>query len=434
METLRQYWEEPFRVDFRARIVKIAEIGLGETRGRVGLVLDRTLFHPEGGGQPSDQGCVSLLSEEARLAFGRSDLTITDVVEDGAEIVHLVDGPMSAGSFPGGLPAAPIDGWEVRGKIDWDLRFDLMQQHTGQHILSRAFEELLDAKTVGFHLGKDYVSIDLDIQALSVADKDRVEDRANEVVFGGALVTAKEYAKSELPKEIRTRLHIDSDRVRVVTVGDFDACACAGTHVACSGQVGLIKVNQVDRAHGGVRVVFRCGKRALFDYREKETLLSSAASFLSAAPAAVPAAVDSALQRLRQTEKDLEAACQTILEFQVEKRARAAQESGEPVVVEVFESLSPDRLKLAARKLSESTGKLTVCFSKEPRFSAIVMSPAGAADARVVASRIALRWGGRGGGTPGLAQLGSKEPLSARDSDVVAGIKAACMEVVAGAQ
>jgi alanyl-tRNA synthetase len=111
-----------------------------------------------------------------------------------------------------------------------------------------------------------------------------------------------------------------------------------------------------------------------------------------------------------------------------------ARDSGEHVLVEVFDSLTPDHLKVAARKLSESSGKLTVCFSREPRFSAVIASPEGGADARVILSRIAARWGGRGGGTPGLAQLGSKEPLTVPDADAIAGIKEACMEVLAGAQ
>jgi Ser-tRNA(Ala) deacylase AlaX len=167
---------------------------------------------------------------------------------------------VSADRLPHRLPEVPEGGWAVRGTIDWEHRFDLMQQHTGQHILSRAFEELLDARTVGFHLGKDYVSIDLDIPALSDEARDRVEDRANQVVFQDLPVSGREYPKDQLPGGIRARFNIDAENIRVVSVGEYDACPCGGTHVVSSGQVGLIKVNQVDRAHGGVRVLFRCGK------------------------------------------------------------------------------------------------------------------------------------------------------------------------------
>jgi alanyl-tRNA synthetase len=429
LDTRRLYWEEPFSSEFEARMV-----GAVDLEGCIGVILDATLFHPEGGGQPSDRGNLSLLSGDAVAAFGQSDLEVVDVrVVDGG-IIHLLSTSMSAAGFPNGIPAVPAGGWKLKGKIDWDFRFDLMQQHTGQHILSRAFEEILDAHTVGFHLGKDYVSIDLDIQSLSAADKERVEERANRIVFAGLPVTAKDYAKGELPAEIRTRLPIDAERVRVISVGDFDACACAGTHVTNSGQVGLIKVNLVDRAHGGVRVIFRCGKRALADYAEKENVLAEVGGLLSVGAAAVPATVSAMVQRGREMEKELEEAKKTILDYEIEGRIRVARDSGEHVLVEVFDSLAPDHLKVAARKLSESSGKLTVCFSREPRFSAVIASPEGGADARVILSRIAARWGGRGGGTPGLAQLGSKEPLTVPDADAIAGIKEACMEVLAGAQ
>lgn len=425
LETKRLYWEEPLETSFRGRIV-----GTREVDGRAGVVLDRTLFHPEGGGQPADRGHISLLSDEAAVLFGRGDLGVVGAIDGGSEIVHLLDVPVPAS----GLPEMPAGGWEIKGFIDWDYRFDLMQQHTGQHILSRAFEEILGARTIGFHLGKDYVSIDLDIQAVSDALREQVEDRANEVVFRGMAVTAKDYAKNDLPTEIRTRLPIEAERVRVVSVGEFDACACSGTHVVNSGQVGLIKVNRIDRAHGGVRVIFRCGKRALSDYRMKERLLYSVAAALSVGEADVPQAVESVLQRSRELEKDLEEARETALELQVERRAQAARERGEAVIVEAFGSLAPDRLKFAARRLGEASGKLTVCFSREPRFSAVVVSPAGSADARDIVSKIALRWGGRGGGSPGLAQLGSKEPLAVPDDDVIAGVKEACAEVLAGTQ
>lgn len=418
LRTERLYWEDPMGRDFEAKILEVTANG-----DRIGVFLDRTLFHPEGGGQPADRGFLTLLSEEAVIAFGRNDLKIEDAVEKGERVLHLVSGDVSVDKLPHGLPKVPEEGWAVRGKIDWEYRFDLMQQHTGQHILSRAFEEIANAYTVGFHLGKDYVSIDLDIPALSDELRDKVEDRANRVVFQDLPVSCTEYPKDELPGGIRARFQIDAEKIRVVSVGAYDACPCGGTHVLSSGQVGLIKVNQVDRAHGGVRVVFRCGKRALSDYREKERLLGQAASALSMPPGEVPQAVQSTLTRLRDLEKEIEEAHQTVLDFQIERRVQALSQLGEPAVVEAFESLDGDRLKYAAKRLSESAGKLTVCYSLSPRFSVVVISPSGSPDARELVSRIASRWGGRGGGTPAYAQLGSKEPLAASSEAVTSSVK-----------
>jgi len=419
LKTERLYWSDPMGREFEARIVEIARL----QGSRIGLILDRTLFHPEGGGQPADRGFLTLLSEEAVALFGRSDLGVQEVYEEGERIVHIISAERFPDCLPPDVPQAPEGGWPVKGAIDWEYRFDLMQQHTGQHILSRAFEELASARTVGFHLGKDYVSIDLSIGSLSDGQRDKVEERANQVVFQDLPVTGREYPKGRLPEGVRSRFQIDAESIRIVSVGDYDLCPCGGTHVTSTGQVGLIKINQVDRAHGGVRVIFRCGRRALTDYREKERLLGQASSALSVPPGDVPRAVEQALARLRDAEKELQDVREALLDSEIETRLRALSGSGEPFTVQVFETLEGDRLKYAARKMSESLGKITVCAALAPKFSAVVISPAGAPDAREVLSRISARWGGRGGGTPSFAQLGAKEPLVAASQAVKSSIE-----------
>lgn len=424
LEARRLYWERPYDVEFEARVARVVQ-----RDGKTGLVLDQTLFHPEGGGQPYDTGHLSVVDSDLALALGAADLPVVAVTEDDGEIVHWVHV-----DNPAGLPAhePPSDsGPRVRGKIDWDRRFDLMQQHTGQHILSRAFEQVMDARTVGFHLAADYVSIDLDAPSVSTDEMAKVEDLANRVVWSDLPVTVKEYGRGELPSVVRARFQIDADTIRIIQVGEFDACPCAGTHVSSTGQVGLIKVNQTDRAHGGVRVVFRCGGRALADYRQRQDLLAETARVVSQPAQAVPGAVAALVAKVQELQEEFERVSEQLLEMRVETLLRPESLAGQDSVVVALDGASPDRLKYAAKKIAESSGKLAVAMSAHPRFSVAAVSPSkDGPDARAVVSAIAERWGGRGGGTPQMAQLGAKEPLQADIHTVIEDVKRACSEIL----
>lgn len=436
MATRRLYWEEPHARTFTGRILRVFL-----RDGRLAAVLDRTLFYPEGGGQPCDRGHLFLADSDLSERLGQRELVVAGVEEENGEIIHMLDteglclDDLRQGSLdpdspcPGGLEY-PEGGYAVRGTIDRKRRSDFMQQHSGQHILSRAFEEVLDARTVGFHLSDDYVSVDLDIGLVSSEDVDRVEDRANEVVFQDVPVFAREYAKDDLPSGVRSRFGVEADRIRVIYIGDFDACPCAGTHLTSSGQVGLIKVNQTDRAHGGVRVVFRCGGRALADYREKQSLLDDAARILSRPVHDVPEAILATLNKFQDVQERLTEAQEALLDFEIEALLRPERAGASESIVACLSGKSPDQLKYVARRVSDRSGRLTVCFQKEPRFSAVVVSRKDAGpDARKVAEAISQVWGGRGGGTREMAQIGSKEPLVADNVVVEDGITRICREL-----
>ena len=412
MATRRLYWEDPYCKNFGARVEGF------ELRGDViALILDQTAFHPEGGGQPSDRGKIMVEGQDVAACLGTTQLKVLKVAEEGGSVAHLVD----AASPDEGALALVVEvlrpGSTVRGEIDWAWRFDLMQQHTGQHILSRAFQEVLGAETVGFHLSSEYATIDLAVGSLSGEDVAKVEELSNRVVFDDLPVTVREYDRGDVPPGVRSRFDIEADRVRVVHVGEFDACPCGGTHVASSGQVGLIKVSETDRAHGGVRVVFKCGGRALADYRKKQSLLSDAASAMSQPLDSVPEAVRELLAQLHDLEKRYEEAQQAILDLEIERILNAARGEREGLVA-LFSEKSPDQLRYAAKRLCEGSGRLSVCVMSEPRLSVVVASPAGGPDARAVAQAISSELGGRGGGTKELAQLGSKEPARVPGSDI----------------
>ena len=168
-------------------------------------------------------------------------------------------------------------GDEVTGELDWPRRFDLMQQHTGQHILSEAFIKIADAETIGFHLTEDNLTIDLNRRNLDQAEIDRAEDLANQIVFEDrpghpALCHARRVAQLPVRKPPKVETNI-----RIVEVQGFDWSPCGGTHVARTGEIGLIKIVKLERASDALRVEFKCGGRALADYRRKNQLLTQVA-------------------------------------------------------------------------------------------------------------------------------------------------------------
>ena len=223
--TDRLYDLDPYLKEFTARVVRAT--------GK-GVVLDRTAFYPAGGGQPCDLGTLN-------------GIEVTDVIEEGEDVVHAV--------------ARPIEG-EVRGVIDWDRRRDHMQQHHGQHLLSEAFVRVAQAQTASFHLGRQGCSIDLD-KAVAPLDVERAETLANMVIYENRPVKAGVYTPEEAKGLALRKPPPAQERIRVVTVNEFDAQACCGTHPRSTGEVGVICVTGVERQKGGVRVHFSCGYRAL---------------------------------------------------------------------------------------------------------------------------------------------------------------------------
>src|SRR5262245_23658630 len=267
--TERLYYLDPYLREFDARVVERTT-----HEGKSALILDRTAFYPTSGGQPYDVGTLS-------------NVKVTDVVdtEDG-RVLHVVDR----------LP----DGEAVKGVIDWARRFDHMQQHTGQHVLSAAFDRLLGARTESFHLGADYSTIDL-ARDLGAADVARAEAEANRVVWEDRPVairfaSAEEAATYGLRKESKR-----GGTLRLIDVQDFDLSACGGTHVARTGAIGVIAVSATERFKGGLRVTFLCGGRALTGFRALRDTVAASVRALSVLPAELPVAIE----RLQGEQKEL---------------------------------------------------------------------------------------------------------------------------------
>lgn len=409
--TVRLYWERPTETDFTATLIRAVSLAAGEGEPNTGLILDQTLFYPGGGGQPCDTGVIEI--------EGRQEvLPVVGVREENGEILHLAQLPAGLEGSPN-LPAA---GLQVRGRINWRRRFDHMQQHTGQHVLSQAFVRELQAETVGFHLGAEYVTIDLALPDIAPEDLARVETTANEIGFRDLPVSAREYLPDELPPAVRRRITKDTGRIRVVHIGDFDACACGGTHVASTGQIGLIKINEVERAHGGTRVVFRCGWRALRDYRAKESILAAAAKALARAAGDVVAGIEALAAKAEASEKEVKDLRRALLTR--EAQLLVSKPAAGDAVVAALPGKTPEELRYLAREAAAAGGKPVVVFTREPRFSAVIARGTDSKfDARAVAARLSAAFGARGGGSPEVAQVGAKEAVPGKDDEIAAAIR-----------
>ena len=233
-------------------------------------MLDRTAFYPTSGGQPFDTG-----------RLGTTD--VVNTIDDGERVLHVVS------ALPRGDRLNV--GEAVHGEIDWTRRFDHMQQHTGQHVLSAAFDRVLDNRTMSFHMGGESATIDLAREASSV-DVERCVDEANRVVWEDRPVTIRFASPEEAARLPLRKEPVREGPLRLIEVADFDLSACGGTHVARTGEIGLIAVTAAEKFRGGSRLTFVCGGRALRALRGYRDAVAGSVRSLSVLPHELPAAVE----------------------------------------------------------------------------------------------------------------------------------------------
>lgn len=257
--TEKLYDRDAYLAAFSARVLSCTP-----HKKEYAVVLDRTAFFPEGGGQAGDSGRIG-------------EAAVRTTVCEGGEILHLCDRPLAEGA-------------EVSCTLDFDLRFDRMQQHTGEHILSGLIHRHFGLNNVGFHLGEEETTFDFD-GVLDRAQLDLMEDLANGAVLRNMPITCYYPTPDELPTlSYRAKLDL-TENVRIVHIEDYDDCACCAPHVRSTGEVGLIRMPDFIHYKGGVRIRLLCGRRALADYRRKDGALLRIAQRLSVPTEEAEAAV-----------------------------------------------------------------------------------------------------------------------------------------------
>jgi alanyl-tRNA synthetase len=390
---MRLYFDDPYLTSFSATI-----IARRDWQGRPAVALDRTAFYPEGGGQPADRG----LLDAARVVDVQAD--------DEGQVWHILDGEP--------------DGDLVQGQVDWPRRFDHMQQHHGQHLLSAAFEELSGLKTVSFHLGGDASTIDLAGEATDQQLLD-AESRANEIIWEDRPVEARFVTPEELATLPLRKPPAVEGPVRVVSVPGFDHSACGGTHPTSTGAVGLLHIRRKEKRGGETRVEFVCGGRALRDLRLRGALVARLAAALTVGVDEL----EDAVARLRSegdaARKRLATAMERLLAYEARALVAGAPRTAADVAVvrAVRDDLSLDEARMLVRAVA-AEGAIAVVGLRGEKAQVLVGRGDGVdLDCGGTIRAVLPRFGGKGGGPPQMAQGGVPDP--ARLDEAVAAMVSA---------
>jgi alanyl-tRNA synthetase len=368
--TERLYYYDSYLRDFTARIVDTAD-----DRRRV--YLDRTAFYPASGGQPFDLGSL----DAAR---------VVEVVDEGERIAHLLDRPLAAG--------------EVHGSIDWARRYDHMQQHSGQHLLSAVFIELYAMDTVSFHLGQEISTIDLTVAAVTPEQVRMVELRANEVVCENRPIIVS-YHDSQQDVGLRKESQREGT-LRVVSIDRLDRIACGGTHPRATGEIGCILIRKLEKVRNTIRVEFLCGPRAVRRARADYDALSRVAQAFSSSLDDAPASVTTQIEAAREGEKLRRKLAAEVAVYQGKDlyEATAPDSSGVRRAVRRLPTGSFDDLRGIAQSFTASPQAVFVGVIEDPPSVLLAVSADAGLDAGKALKTALTDAGGRGGGSPRMAQ------------------------------
>jgi alanyl-tRNA synthetase len=368
--THRLYYTDSYVRDFEAAVTDRSD----DSRR---IYLDRTAFYPTSGGQPFDTGQLG-------------GIEVTDVVDEGERVAHLL--------------AAPLSGDRVAGRVDWVRRFDHMQQHTGQHLLSAVLAALVGHPTIGVHFGRESSTLDLDGGAVTPAQVTEAEERANDIVAENRPVQVSfEDAGSA------AALRKPSDRggmLRIITIQDLDRSACGGTHVRATGEIGAILIRKIERVRKGIRVEFLCGRRATRRARADYSLLSQLAADFTASAEELPHVLASQQEEVKQanaTNRELEGK----LDLCRARELYAAATPGTTGIRRVTVSddgASLDALRGLARAFSTMPMAIFIGAVPSPPAVMLATSPDTGIDAAGMLKSLLASVGGRGGGSARLAQ------------------------------
>jgi alanyl-tRNA synthetase len=390
--TDRIYYREPALQTFDAHVTRTLSY-----HDRPAVHLDRTAFYPTSGGQPFDTGTLG-------------GVDVVETVDEDDVVVHVLSAPI-------------LEGSSVRGEINWPRRFDHMQQHTGQHVLSAAFDRLFDNRTTSFHMGADTSTIDL-AREMGAGEIERAVDEANRIVWDDRAVTIRVVSPEEAAQLPLRKEPVRSGPLRLIEVADFDLSACGGTHVARTGEIGVIAVSGSERFRGGSRVTFVCGGRALRMFRAQRDALSGSVRHLSVLPAELPAAVERLQQEHKQARKDIARLQQSLAVHEAARLLGEAQDAhGVRLVVTALDGWDAAGLRAIVSQLTAHGRVAAALFtSSAPIAVAIARSPEVNGDANAVLRALIARFGGRGGGKADLAQGAG---LSGTLSEIVEAARAA---------
>ena len=349
------------------------------------ITLSATAFYPEGGGQPADTGLLG-------------NVRVTDVHEKDGQVVHYTDGPLPVGEM-------------VRGVIDWDRRFQHMQEHSGEHLVSGLIHQRFGYDNVGFHMGTDEVTIDFN-GVLEWGDLMAIEEKANGMIWENLEISAVYPEKDELDAmEYRSKKEL-TGAVRIVSIPGGDVCACCGTHVERTGEIGLVKFLSMIHYKGGVRISLLCGKRAVEDYERKRDQVQKISVLLSARPGEISRAVEKLKDEEAKLQEKLVAAYDKLIASEVRD---IKEGDGDIFILEPdFEAIQLRHL--VNRLLEEKKGRTVLALGGAAEGSFLYVLGSRDGDMRRLSRELNGLLNGRGGGSAQMAQgtfFATKDQLQA---------------------
>jgi alanyl-tRNA synthetase len=380
--TQRLYYTDAYTTKFEALVTERLKAD-GQTTA---VILDKTYFYPTSGGQPFDTGTLS-------------GLQVIDVYSRTADnaVVHVLAGEL----------------WtdEVKGEINWERRFDHMQQHTGQHILSQAFIQAAKADTMSFHLGDESCTIDLNRVDLTAGQVEEAELLANQIIWENRPVWVY-FVTPEQAAQLKVRKvpPVEGGQIRLIDIDQFDLTACGGTHVDHTGVVGMIKILKLERRADQLRVEFRCGRRALRDYRQKNSIINRLAAELTVGYWEVDQAIGRLREEAKQARRIIKKQEGELLRYEADQLLTQGKTRGQArVISQVFSGREIAQIRSLAAELASRPGVVALLGLAGPSAQLIFARNADAPGEMNQLIKPALQVLGptaAGGGTVVLAQGG----------------------------
>jgi len=370
--TKRLYFKDPYQIEFEAKVIKRVS-----HEGKPAVVLDQTCFYPEGGGQPADKGLLS-------------GIQVIHVLEEDDQVIHVLEEEVSYDS--------------VKGVIDWDRRFDHMQQHAGQHILSQCFVRILEAKTLSFHLGEKSSTLEIDMRKITDEEVEQIEKLANDIIFQNREIKSQFLGEEEIQSVPLRKPSQKKGLIRVVEVSGFDNTACGGTHPRRTGEIGIIKVLRWERIRNNVRLEFMSGGRALQDYIRKHRDLRHLSNQLTVDENEVTASFEKLISELKAQKSKTRKMQENLIQYEAEEVIQGVEEK---IIKKIFLERTPEEIRLLVLSIIKK-GEFVVLFGLKGEVRAHVFLACSEnfnLDMRELVPVVAPLIDGRGGGRPGLVEI-----------------------------
>lgn len=371
-ETKRLYFENPYRMEFEAQVVERLIYEQKPT-----LILDQTCFYPESGGQPSDRGVID-------------GIEVLHVLEENNQVLHILKEDVSSA--------------KILGKIGWQRRFDHMQQHAGQHILSQSLYELYKTETLSFHLGDASSTVEIDLRKIREEEAEETERRANEIVFEDREIKSYFFRDEEISGIPLRKPPKKKGLIRVVEISNFDYSACGGTHPRRTGEIGLIKILKWERIRDNVRFEFVCGRRALEDYMRKNRNLRQLSQKFTAHEQEILASVEKLFVDLKSQKKKNKKKQEKIIQYEAQEVIQRAEGK---IIREIFTERTRDEVRFLALNIIKS-GEFVVLYglrSEERVQMILARSETIEMDLRELVLELSSLIKGKGGGSPSLVDI-----------------------------